>query len=64
MIQAFVPCAPSVSLLTADVGGVSDPFTGEYGAGTQREDGFPVKTQRLRSRVEIDLVLDLKLFRA
>lgn len=56
MAQAFVPCTPSGSLLTADVGGVSDPFTGEHGAETQGEDGFPVEAQRLRSRVEIDIV--------
>lgn len=32
-IPAFVPCIPLVSLLTASVGGVLDPFTWEYGEG-------------------------------
>ncbi len=63
MAQAFVPCTPSGSLLTADVGRVSDPFTGEHGAETQGEDGSPVEAQRLRSRVEIEMVWDLNPFR-
>ncbi len=49
-VQAFVPCTPSGSLLTADIGGVSDPFTGKHGARTQGEAAFSIETQCLRSR--------------
>ena len=59
-----MPCTPSGSLLTTDVGGVSDPFTEEHGAGTQGEDGFPIEAQRLRSRVEIGMDRDPKPNRA
>jgi hypothetical protein len=33
VFAAFVPCIPVISLLTATVGGVCDPFTWEQGEG-------------------------------